>query len=157
MPKKYFFWQISLQTLPAGCRLEVITVQEEVEETKVDYDVHDDLFVHADSKGNWVNDYDDYFNDFFWLRLKRSSARLSSDQRALSSWRRTAKMSPGSRITVLITPFFISLCTYVDSVVQAGLWSWGKDGVRGEHSEPVLLRDQGRIHRGGGTGWGGFE
>jgi len=40
------------QTLPAGCRLEVITVQEEVEETKVDYDVHDDLFVHADSEGD---------------------------------------------------------------------------------------------------------
>ena len=29
--RNYFF----LQTLPAGCRLEVITVQEEVEETKV--------------------------------------------------------------------------------------------------------------------------
>jgi hypothetical protein len=81
------------QTLPAGCRLEVITVQEEVEETKVMFMIIFLFMLTRKATDSMIMTI--ALMIFFCLRLKRSSARLSSDQRALSSWRRTAKMSPG--------------------------------------------------------------
>ena len=54
-------------------------------------DIHDDY-------DDCDNDYDHgggLFDNMMVCRLRKSSARQSSVRHALSSWRRTAKMSPG--------------------------------------------------------------
>ena len=54
-------------------------------------DIHDDY-------DDCDKDYDQgggLFDNMMVCRLRKSSARQSSDQLAPSSWRRTAKMSPG--------------------------------------------------------------